>query len=493
MAETLPRDVSSYLAKVASIENEGRPIERPFDLPTVEHMSPELLHIADEIAAISGTWNPVEIYTADAQSIVVERQKVFDAFDGSTAYDPHFTYSYADSLDLRDAREQLLSQMKDLRRVNGGDRVSRLFRTALRFKIYDDLATCDLVDGIQSRDEQKIGRALRQKYPGLDATLLAEAEKGYEQLAREGEPEDRPGVGGLLSKEEITFVKNLEFDAQETADALAWVLDAYGILYSENNHQGFKVKVDAGVTSIDVRDKSADGPTVFIPASRKMDGVTLLSLIAHEIEGHARQSINGERLFKVGGGRLKVDNEQLYEGLGLRYETRIKRKLFGIHDAAPRPYYVFAVKKAEEGGSFFDIFQEQISMRLHVALKVPLDQDLPARDVTPQAILDQAKRDAWLTTYRVMRGHIDMTNPFSFAMAKDLGYLRGYQIDSQLQENNVGFLNEAGVIASGGLQLLAELALSEDSLPIPFKDLATKYWEEVMKPQMNAASTTTTS
>ena len=65
-------------------------------------------------------------------------------------------------------------------------------------------------------------------------------------------------------------------------------------------HSGFAVTVDEKTTSIDVRDKSAKGPTVFIPKQKKMNGIELLKLIGHEIEGHARQSINGERLFLIG-------------------------------------------------------------------------------------------------------------------------------------------------------------------------------------------------
>lgn len=84
-----------------------------------------------------------------------------------------------------------------------------------------------------------------------------------------------------------------------------------------------------------------------------------------------------------------------------------------------------------------------------------------------------------------MRGHIDTTNNSSFAMAKDLCYIRGWLLDRQLREKGLGHLNEAAIIARGGLQLLAEFRLSESDLPLPYRDVATKYWQKVLKPQLS--------
>ena len=43
----------------------------------------------------------------------------------------------------------------------------------------------------------------------------------------------------------------------------------------DSQHSGFAVTVDEKTTSIDVRDKSAKGPTVFIPKQKKMNGIEL--------------------------------------------------------------------------------------------------------------------------------------------------------------------------------------------------------------------------
>lgn len=514
MSEFPAYDIANYIDKKRTIHAENEPIPEELEIPRIEKLPRELVKIAENVAHISGTWNPVEIYTADENIISEERKKVFEAYDKNEEYNPYLSYSYAQSLNLKPSQLLLEKELHKLRQFgekkkkfwqkNGKksgkltlDRGTRLFRTALYYKIKDDLATCQLVDGIKSTDEDVISSALKLKYPGTDQNLMDNATAEYIRLIHEGDDEDEdtlvPKEDGLLSKEEISWLKKREFTPEQTSEAFKWALQQYGILRTTSNGRGFYVKSSGKATSIDVRSKSADGPTVFIPTDRSkpISAYTLLSLMAHEIEGHARQDVNGEELFFLGGGRLKIDNEELYEGLGLRYEFDAKRKLYGVTNTAPSPYYTFASRMAEEGNTFFDIFKDQMEKRLRVHLKKPLltaGENLSIG--VDQKKMDQIKRQSWLTTYRVMRGHIDMSNKKKFAMTKDLGYLRGFLMDKQLRDNDLGFLNEEGIMAKGGLAMLAELKVDENTIPIPFKDVTTKYWEEVLKPQMKTETTT---
>lgn len=507
MSELPTYHIANYIDKKRTINTEKKPIPRELDIPIIEKLPRELVKIAENVARISGTWNPIEIYTADEDSRMAEREKVFEAYDKGEEYNPVFKYSYAEGMDLRGSRLRLEGEMMKLRHFGekkkrfwqrrgkkGGkltlDRGTRLFRTALYYKIKDDLATCDLAEGIKTKDEDKIAAALHQKYPGTDQALMDLANAEYLRLVHQGsDDEDNAPTteGGLLSKEQIEWLKKKELTPEEVAEAYKWILNQYGILRSAHNPRGFYVKVSSDVTSTDVRPKSAEGPTVYVPTDRSipMTAYKLLSLAPHEIEGHARNDVNGEELFFLGGGRLKIDNEELYEGLGLRYEIDAKKKYFGIPDAAPRPYFTFAVKMAEDGASFFEIFKDQMDRRLRVHHKRTLTtagEDL-AQGVDEKK-LNSIKRQAYLATYRVMRGHIDMSNKKKFAMAKDLGYLRGYQMDKQLRENGLGYLSEEGIFASGGLAMLAEMKVDEKSMPIPYRDITTNYLEEVLMPQM---------
>ena len=86
-----------------------------------------------------------------------------------------------------------------------------------------------------------------------------------------------------------------------------------------------------------------------------------------------------------------------------------------------------------------------------------------------------------------MRGHTDTSNKKKFAMAKDLSYLRGYMMDKQLVDNDLGMINEEGVISSGALAMLAELNIEEKDIPVKHQDLDIKYFNEVLLPQMPEA------
>lgn len=511
MSEFPIYEITNYFDKKRTINGEEHsPIPKELDIPTLDKLPQELVKIAENIAHISGTWNPVEIYTADKDSIESERQKVFDAYGKGEEYNPSLTYGYAQSLDLDNSRWLLQKEMEKLRQFGGKkkkfwqkhdkrggkltlDRNERLFRAALYFKIKDDLATCDLVDGIKTNDEEKIMDALKQKYPGTDQFVMDAATAEYVRLIHEGSDKDEensvPKEDGLLSRDEISWLKSKNFTTEQTVEAFKWALKQYGILRTVANGRGFYVRPSEDATAIDVRSKSANGPTIFVPFDRvePMNAYTLLTLMAHEIEGHARQDVNGEELFFLGGGRLKIDNEELYEGLGLRYEIDAKRKLFGVKDGAPSPYYAFAAKMAEDGASFFEIFKDQVEKRIRVKLNKPLvavGENLDEQ--IDDEKLELIKKQAWRTTYRVMRGHTDMSNPKKFAMSKDLGYLRGYLMDKQLRDNDLGYLNEEGIMAKGGLAMLAEMKVDESTIPIPFKDVTTQYWHEVLKPQMIA-------
>ena len=200
-------------------------------------------------------------------------------------------------------------------------------------------------------------------------------------------------------------------------------------------------------------------------------------LIAHEIEGHARQAINGERLFGVRGGALRRDDETLYEGLAMRNEFAFREKYFGKvnADIDELYYYVFAVHQAEKGKSFREIFDDQLERWLRAALTLPYGKSLPSAASIDPAILRKARSRAWRVTYRVMRGHADTSNRVPFAMPKDLSYLRGWLMDCELSRMGHAHLNEAAIVSVAGLEPLMEMELSPEDLPLPFTDIAPQY------------------
>jgi len=470
----------SLLPEVAKFtaKSEAKPNKVP--LPTLVEINPFYLKIADRIAEISGTWNPVEIFTAD--NVTKEKEEFFKRFKDHQEYNPVFNYSHAQSMDLTKDRETLMGLLRELRGSavpKGGESdVNRKARAALYYKIRDDLATCDLVDGFNAGDEAKISSALHTKYRKYEDALGEEAEKIYQAMLGGEEPEKKE-IKARLSAEEITLLKNQQFDAEGIKKAFEWAMDQCGMPHDRQDKPGYRVVIDEKATEIDVRDKTANGSTIVIPRNRKVSGDKLLRLIMHEIVGHARQSLNGSELFRLGGGKLKPDDETLYEGLAMRLEENFRKEYLGEAVVTPMPFYAFSVKAAENGASFWDVFSD-----LYKKLKaVPPDKLPILRD--PSAYEGEILKEAWKYTYRVFRGHLDTSNKKSpFANPRDLVYLNGWLTDKQLVQKGHGHINEAAVFASGALQMVADYELKEENLPYKFKDVARAYWSEVLKPQM---------
>lgn len=469
------------------IERVEQELEKPpsekVPLPRIHELPESLVRITDQIRELTGQWSPVELYTASAQSRDREKDKFFKSFEHGEEYNPNFDYPSAQSRDFSDSTSKLQGLLHDIRIYQPSNQLERLAKIAIYFKIKDDLATARLAKAIKENDEEGVGAAVKQKYPGTDKQLLDKAQEIYERLCK-GKRKKKKGEA-MLTEEEQEFLKGKNVDAQGIKLAFEWALAQYGML-DQGQGDGYKVIVTRDVTSIDVNDKSVHGRVISIPEDKIVTADKLMELMTHEIEGHARQSTNGRKLFVIGGGPLMGDNDMLYEGLGKRYDDRFREKFFGDKSGEPLPFYTFAVKAAEDGNSFYQIFEDQLDRKLHVNLEINPNEPIDISTVDDKE-LEEAMNSAWLTTYRIMRGHVDTTNPNYFAMAKDLAYLRGWMLDNELVEEDAGYLNEAAVTHYKALKLLARFDMDEGDLPVPFKDITVKYWEEVLKPQMQAA------
>ena len=478
MAYTLLAEVQNYIRRYKKTNPK-------LSIPGRSKIPPFLQEIATDIASITGTWNPVEILTPDGENCTEEKERFFTAFLQNRPYNPQFMYSHAGTFDTKSSRRHLFAVWERLEQWQAANRIDDLIKKSLNYKIQDDLATCDMVEGIIGRDQHKIAVAIDHKYVDLDNNLYEYSKHEYKKKTERHFY--TTNHKGFLSDEEVKFLKSVTFYAEDIKGAFEWALAEYGLLRTEKNRMGYRVVIDNKATSIDVRDKSVHGQTIVIPKSRKAKGDKLLGLMAHEIEGHVRQSMNGWELFMVGGGVMKIDDEMLYEGLAKRYDEEFRQKFFGYKESVPNPYSTFAIQKVQRGFSFYEIFSEQVDMRLHVKLRVSPDKKLPRLKTIDQQLLVKCMENAWNTTVRVLRGHTDTENPRGFTMTKDLSYLRGWQIDKQLVELGHRHINEAAIMTASDIVMLAEFDLTEAHFPYPYKDVTTKYWIEILRPQMTTA------
>lgn len=452
--------------------------QRSQDLLSVDVLKdipPSFREVAEKIEKISGNWNAVQIFTPDGASVAKERAAFLEAKEKGLEYVPSFSYGRADSMDMEESRAALQDLLGEVRSWEPRSQVERIARVMLRAKILDDLATCDLVDGIKSKDDGLVRDAMNQKYPPLDDALLRLDDTALEEAIafRKGlRPKEHSPEA--FSESQIETLKGRSLDPEEQKVFFEWALSSYGLLRTDTHPVGFRVKVDPDAQVLDVRHRSSEGPVIVIPTDRPgRDPFSMhdaILLLRHEIEGHARQTANGQALFGLGGA-LTLDDETLYEGLAMRLENDAHVRYFNEKDYDPR-FYAHAVQSAEQGKTFGAIFDDQYGRYMHVLLGIPLDEALPVA-IDPEHVT-QAHYVAWRTTYRVMRGHTDMTNKHAFAMRKDIGYDRGVMLDAELLANGKGHFNEVAVIAEGGLELLAEFHLTPDDLPYKDRNLTAE-------------------
>jgi len=441
----------------------------------IEKIPSDLHRIAEDLTALTRAWNVVEIVTASAASRKREKHIFVEAYNRGEIYHPRFAYPFADQLNMENAEIVLLELLNLVRTYRPASHAAAFAVRALRFKLQDDLSTVWLVHGIQTSNERLIGQALRSKYGGTDGALIRAAKADFARRVDEAIYPNQAFEPTAL----LLSLQTLTFTAPDVKDAFEWALDAYGILKREEYDPGFRVRIDESAAFIDVRDKSALGPTVFVPEEEHMTGDELIALIAHEIDGHARQTMNGELLLGVWNAILRVDDETYYEGLAMRYENAYKRQRFGI-DARPSSLFAFAVRTAELGGSFHRIFDIQFRRQLRLTFGIQRPEPLPPKETIHPMIIEHALDAAWNTTYRVMRGHTDMSNPHHYAMPKDLAYLRGWLLDDALCSADRSHLNECGIMTHRGMELLQGFGLTREHVPIAYRDVASEYAQSLV-------------
>jgi hypothetical protein len=324
-------------------------------------------------------------------------------------------------------------------------------------------------DGLQGDALTK--RALSGKYWPLDGRLLEAAERDYERRTR-WSSQDQTTQPGKLPIDDQTFLRTRRVMADEMATAFRRELQKQGLLRESDNGQGFKVIVTKDATAIDVRHRSSLGQVVLVPHDNVQSdedfGKDAIILVGHEIKGHACQAFNGRMLFGIWGGMLTEDDQTLYEGNAMNIENQCQLDYFGgAAEARPYPYvYPIAVDMAMRGASFREIFLDQRERFLRTEYWSPQGVLAPQRLDLTDAQWKKANYWGWRAALRVMRGHRDCSNPDSFAMAKDLGYERGLEIQRGLNAHGYGHYNHAAIIPGHeGLISLAMFDIRPEQLP----------------------------
>lgn len=139
-------------------------------------------------------------------------------------------------------------------------------------------------------------------------------------------------------------LEDSEFNAEEIRTYFELALIKAGLKDS-----GYKVVIDNDISNIRVSAKTPkyDHGVVLIPADKKVSGIRMLELLAHEIGRHVTTNYYNEKNgFK---GPMGEGWDTVNEGVSKRSELEIKKEVLGdsFHDYEINadPYYVMAMEK----------------------------------------------------------------------------------------------------------------------------------------------------
>jgi len=364
-------------------------------------ITPELSALIEQIAEITATINPVEVYTpVNGQK---EKKKFIAAYNAGKRYNPVFEYDRDLLISTIGKRRPLLRLKQQLLKLESGDVERELLRRMVLSRVEDALCTTRIAIGIFNRNDYMTAGNMLRKYGKVSPELHAEAMSLHKQAATQ-EQKVKPKAD-FFTRRQIQKLEKMTYDAIGIKSAFEYALVLYGF------DQEWTVVISDKVGSINVRDKSQDErPSIYIPSHRTVNGVKLLELIGHVIECHVRQSMNGNSLLPhLGGGKLETDDETFYEGLALMSDVDFSLKYLGDNTRKPKPYYTMAIKLAREGKDFNEVF------RTIYWYRTAIEDDGKALGAT------------WSTCFRVFRGISDTkTNRWRYACSKDKAYLEGY-------------------------------------------------------------------
>lgn len=421
---------------------------------------------------ITAQINPVQLLTPD--QVGQEKAHFQEALRTGQIYNPQFTYRTVIG-DLKKSLEKTpgvrhATTWDALLAMNAGFHehillleqhldhpVIKVIIPLLHAKIDDDQAALELAKALDEESSEAIAVALSKLYAAPTAMYIEAAQQLTAVIHQH--PTLLPWIREVMPNHD-PLLQKLEQDTAP-ASVLKDITERATQMYYDYVTQmwpdplpsslRFSVEMDEKYVNFDVRDKSSQGPVIGIP-DRPRTWIGMFALCRHEIDMHVRQSLNGALLYGFGGGMLKLNPEDLYEGTALYAERQFTMKIRGIAQVPSLPYATLVYEAARSGKSFYEAF--------HMLL-----QELPE-----ELLLEERQDRAWNITYRIYRGRLDTGKGLAYGCAKDTGYLRGAIVTHKLHAAGLEYLLDFGVVPLDMLPIHRRL---KRDMQLPYPDLNT--------------------
>lgn len=329
-------------------------------------------------------------------------------------YKPTFTYPEMDKLDIQKAENDLES-LKTIEK-NVENETNQNVRNIVLEMIVVVKAKISILLEIKKGNSEKAFENAKIAYGDIDDQICQKAEKYHRKKIEFLKRNREKGI--VKSELEETI-----FNAEDIKEYFDLALDKGNLRYDN-----LEVIIDKGVTAIDVRpsDPNYDHPVILIPPDRKVNGVELIQLVAHEIGCHVVQNHYNHKL-GLEGLSFGRDWETAQEGFAVRSEARIKKAIFG--DSAVdfeydvnRAYYILAMQKIKKGADFGEVYDHIFNL---------WKEEFLAEGDNEEKSEEKASEETKRILRRVIRGM------YPYYFPKDRAYFEGEFMALEIEKEGV--------------------------------------------------------
>ena len=313
--------------------------------------------------------------------------------------------------------------------------IAHLAQSNLNHKRRQFLFLGALLDG----NEEEAARHLPWDLPTEE--LIQYAHKVYGEDMKP-KPPDSPMAKTL---------KAIKFHSGEIKAVFEYATGLLGI-------EGFKWIISSETKSITISTNTMTGK---IPLTREVNGITLLSLVNHEIGVHlgvlAQSLRNG-----FGTASLGIGAGVIHEGIAKLVEEDVEEMILGYSEP-PGPYRVLGIARAiENGGDFWDTFDYLVSLR-------EAEYKAQGKD---EKFIEKNKYSLPITALRrIFSCRLDLSKK-GYIRTSEKAYLEGRMIAAKIREKGllgyllagkfdiptVVYFLETGVIPKTAVDLTVEVA-----------------------------------
>ncbi|MCK5466130.1 DUF1704 domain-containing protein [Candidatus Parcubacteria bacterium] len=263
---------------------------------------------------------------------------------------PVFTYPEIEKIEIEDL-ENRVSKLKELEEeIKSKCESENIAKIAFEL-IEIAEAKINFHKHLKEGDLKKAFESSKIIYGNINDDLCLKANEAYEQnlafLENKAEK----------SELEITLENN-EFDAEDIKNYFEIAIVKAGLKDS-----GYEAVIDNSVSNITTAREGTskyNHPVVLIPPDKKVNGIRLLELVAHEIGRHVVTDVYNTKQGLKGGMGKGWDVSS--EGIAMKSEREIRKTIFNDLDPSfkynsNKIYFVLAMEKIKDGYNFAQVYK----------------------------------------------------------------------------------------------------------------------------------------